>query len=173
MNLQAYLTFLRQHLPQLIHPLAALVAVSADEGVHGQHVHAVVVAETASFFIPRSWRVSLYSMVAADEARQIEGLGGGVQGHSAQPASSDTDCRGMCRLTTEGQVRPDLVGDHRYIQPPGHVHGIAPAPPAPIHGPWVVGEQNTTARMSLRLILVSMSKKSMRHAVALQASGGW
>ena len=82
-KLAGVLDVLRQHLPQLIHPLAALVAVSADEGVHGQHVHAVVVAEAALLLHPFVESFVIHDVIAADEPRQIEGLGGGVQGHGA------------------------------------------------------------------------------------------
>lgn len=95
-KLAGVLDVLRQYLPQLIHPLAALVAVSADEGVHGQHVHTVVVAEAALLLHPFVESFVIHDVIAADEPRQIEGLGGGVQGHGALSASSDTDCRGIC-----------------------------------------------------------------------------
>ena len=38
------------HLAQLVHPLGALRGVGADEGVHGEDVHGVVVGEGALLF---------------------------------------------------------------------------------------------------------------------------
>ena len=70
-------------LPQLVHPVGPFLGVGANQGVHGQHVHGVVVREGAFLVdaLPQGFVVD--NVVAADEPRQVEGLGGGVESYRA------------------------------------------------------------------------------------------
>ena len=72
-----------QYLAQFIHPLGALPAVSRNQRVHRQHVHGVVVGKfrLGHDLVPQARVVD--DVVRADQAGQVEGLGGGIEGHRA------------------------------------------------------------------------------------------
>ena len=53
--------------------------------MHGQHVHAVVVAQGALLVDAVPPPLVVDDVVAPDEACQVEGFGGGVEGHRVVP----------------------------------------------------------------------------------------
>ena len=137
-----------------------------------EDIKAVVVAETALLLHPFVESFVIHDVVAADEACQIEGLGGGVQGHGALPGVIGHGLQGDVPVTTEGQVRPDLVGDHRYIQPPGHVHELLQLLLLPYTARGVVGgaEHHRTDVVALDLGL-HVEEVHALHTVAVRFQG--
>lgn len=65
-----------QHLAELVGPLVALGLVGTDQGVHGEDVHHVVVAQAGLLLDAVTPPVVVNDMVAAHQTSQIEGLGG-------------------------------------------------------------------------------------------------
>ena len=72
-----------QHLAELVGPLVALGLVSTDQGVHGENVHHVVVAQAGLLLDAVTPPVVVNDMVAAHQTSQIEGLGGGIESGGA------------------------------------------------------------------------------------------
>ena len=75
-------------------------------------------------------------------------------------------------MATEGQVRPDLVGDHRHVQPPGHVHEVLQLLLLPHTARGVVGgaEHHCTDVVALDLGL-HVEEVHALHAVAVRLQG--
>ena len=130
---------LREHLPQLVHPDPALVAVSAHQRVHGHDVHVVVVAQGGFLLHPLAECLVIDDMVAADQARQIEGLGRGVQGHGAVPRVVGHRLGGHVLIAVQRQVRPNLVGHHHDVVGLVYLHGLLDLPALPHPAAGVVG----------------------------------
>ena len=102
----------RQHLQQLAEPLLPLLAVRADERVHTEDVHLVVVRQGGLLLHPLAQPVVVDDMIAAHEPRQVEGLAGRIEGHRALPGVLAHALGGHVLIAGEDDVRPDLVGDH-------------------------------------------------------------
>ena len=96
-----------QHLKQLIRPRLSLVGIGSYEGMHGKNVHFVVVGGVTPGFHPVPEISIVNDMVAANEARQIKGLGGGVDSHGVLFCPV-VDHQGGGVLGV-GDVRPDLI----------------------------------------------------------------
>ena len=67
------------HFPEFIHPLGALRAVRADQRMHTEDIHAVVMAQGSFLFHPPPDPRIIYDMVASDQARKVERLTGRIQ----------------------------------------------------------------------------------------------
>ena len=128
-----------QHLAQLVRPLVALGLVGSDEGVHGEHVHGVVVAEAGFFLDAVPPPVVVHDVVAADEARQVEGLGGRVHGGGALAGVGADGLGGNVLVLAQDDVRPDLVGDDEHIVLLVQRHGLLQLPALPHPAAGVVG----------------------------------
>ena len=68
---------------QFLHPFIALRLVSAKQSVHGQHIHGIIVAQSAFLVTTVLEQLVVDDVVAAHQTCQIEGLGGRVQSHGA------------------------------------------------------------------------------------------
>ena len=112
----------REDLAELVYPDVALGPVGADQGVHGQDVHAVVVA-LAGFgadAVPQVFVVD--DVVAADQARQVEGLAGGVEGDGPAAGVLADALGGGVLVAVEQDVGPDLVRDDDAVVGPVDFH---------------------------------------------------
>ena len=104
-----------QDLAQLLEPVAALVAVGADQGVHGQKIHIIVVRQGGLLVeaVPKILVVN--NAVAAHQAGQIESFRRRIKGNRAVPSIvGDGLCRNMSS-PRQSQVRPDLVRNNEDI----------------------------------------------------------
>ena len=98
-----------QDLAELVDPPGAFGAVGTDEGVHGEDVHLVVVAEGGLLADPVPEGAVVDDVIAAHEARQVEGLGGGVEGHRPVAGVVADALAGDVGVAGQDQVGPDLV----------------------------------------------------------------
>ena len=75
-------------------------------------------------------------------------------------------------MATKGQVRPDLVGDHRYVQSSGHVHEVLQLFLLPHTSRGIVGgaEYHRTDVIALDLSL-HVEEVHALHAVAVRLQG--
>ena len=69
-------------LPQFVHPFIARILVCADQSIHTQQVLGIIVAEGGFLFNSFPKPLIIDDGVAAHKTCQIEGLAGGVHGHS-------------------------------------------------------------------------------------------
>ena len=128
-----------QHLKKFGDPLSALVGIGPDQGVHGQHVHLVVVGGVAVGGDPVAQIFVIDDVIAADQARQVEGLGGGVDGHGVLLGPVvDHECGGVL-VAGIGDVGPDLVADHEALVGLKDLHGLLQLPALPHPPGGVVG----------------------------------
>ena len=132
-----------QHLPQLLQPGVALVLVSAYQGVHRQHILAVVVAQPCLLPHPVPEPGIVDNAVAAHQARQIEGLAGGVHGHGTHSGILADGLGGDMLVARKNQIRPDFVGNDVNIILFIQLHGLFQLPPLPYTATGVVrGAEN-------------------------------
>ena len=68
-----------EHLVELIHPLVALRLIGANERMHREDVHLVVVGLVGHGAHAVAQRLVIDDVVAADQARQVERLAGRVE----------------------------------------------------------------------------------------------
>ena len=61
-------------LAQLVHPLIPLAPVGAHQGVHAEHVHAVVVGEGGLLLDPVPESLVVNDVVAAHQTRKVKGV---------------------------------------------------------------------------------------------------
>ena len=78
-------------------------------------------------------------MIAADEARQIEGLAGGIESTDPVPGIVTDGLGGGVVIGAEDDVRPDLIGDDVYIILSEQLHGFFQLPFLPDSSAGVVG----------------------------------
>ena len=82
--------------------------------MHGQHVAVVVAGQVSLPLDPAAKPVIIDDVVRADQPRQAEGLGGGIEGHGALPASRETDWVGM--WVYPGIMRSDQISSEMTVQ---------------------------------------------------------
>ena len=128
-----------QHLAELVGPLVALGLVSTDQGVHGEDVHHVVVAQAGLFFHAVTPPAVVNDMVAAHQTGQIEGLGGGIESGGALAGILAHRLGGDVLVSAQDDVRPDLIGDHIHIVLLVQLHGLFQLPALPHTAAGVVG----------------------------------
>ena len=129
----------RQHLAEFIHPFISLRLVGADEGMHAQHVHMIVLGAAGFPVDPVPQPGIIDDVIAAHQARQIKGLGGSVQGHRPQSGILADHLGGDVGMSFQDQIRPDLVGDHIHIIFPEQFHGPLQLPSLPDTAAGIVG----------------------------------
>ena len=112
-----------EHPAELVHPVVALGAVGTDERVHGQHIHLIVMGLGALGHHPVPQVRIINNMVAAHQARQVEGLAGGVERHGALPGVLAHRLGGSMLMAVEQDVRPDLIRDDQAVVGPVDLHG--------------------------------------------------
>ena len=78
-------------------------------------------------------------VIAADQARQVEGLGGGVDGHGVLPGPVVDHEGGSVLVAGIGDVGPDLVADHEALVGLKDLHGLLQLPALPHPPGGVVG----------------------------------
>ena len=94
---------------QLVHPLISLRPVSADQGVHGQHIHLIVVGQGGLLLYPVADPVIVNNMVASDQACQIKSLAGRIESHgSLAGILADALCGDMLMAQSD-DIRPDFI----------------------------------------------------------------
>ena len=128
-----------EDLAQLIDPPAALRLVSPDEGVHRKDIHLIIMGEGGFLPHPLPDGFIVDNVVGAHQAGQIEGLGGGIEGHSAVPGVLADALGGNVPVAVKDEVGPDLVRNHHHVMllVKGHHLFQLPALPDPASG--VVG----------------------------------
>ena len=133
----------RQNLAQLIQPFLALWTVCADERVHGQHVHAVVVAEAGLLAHPVPQIRIVDDMIRTDQSGQVEGLGGCVDGNGPVFRIFAHGLGGDVLMSGECQIGPDLVGNHHAVVLSINLHGGLDLLPFPYTAAGIVrGAEN-------------------------------
>ena len=125
--------------PQLVHPFVALVLIAADEGIHAQHIHGIVVAERGFLFHPVPEPGIVDDGVAAHQTCQVEGLAGGVHGYGAQLGILTDGLGGDVLVADADQVGPDLVGDDVDIVLFVDLHGLLDLPAFPDTAAGIMG----------------------------------
>ena len=126
-------------LAQLVHPLVALRFISADQGVHGKDIHAVVMGEGGLLVHPVPEGFIINDMVAAHQACQVEGLGGRVDRHGAVPGILADALGGHMLIPFQDDVRPDLIGDHHHVVLAAQLHELLHLPAFPDPATGIVG----------------------------------
>ncbi len=144
-----------EHFAELVHPLVALGLVGAHKGVHGQHIHGIVVAEAGLLVHPVLPPLVIDNVIAAHQARQVEGLAGGVHGGGALPGVLGNGLGGDVLVAVEHQVGPDLVRHHIDVVFLEQLHGLfqLPALPDPAAGVVRIAEDGGMDLLLLELLL--------------------
>ena len=119
------------YLPQLVHPFIALRFVGADQGMHRQYIHIVIMRLGALGDNAVAQILIINNVIAAYQTGQIEGLAGRVYRHGvlACPVGD-----GLCRnvlVTLQNDVRPDLVRDDDAVVGLVDLHRLLQLPPFP------------------------------------------
>jgi len=109
---------------ELIQPLVTLGLVGTDERVHGQHVHAVVVGQAGLLAHAVMPPLVVNDVIAAHEAGQVEGLGGGIERCGALTRILGNGLRGSVLVAGEDQVGPDLIRDDENVVLLEEFHGL-------------------------------------------------
>ena len=78
-------------------------------------------------------------MVSPDQARQIERLGGSIEGHCVLLGVAVDHLCGDVLLTGADDIRPDLVRDNIDTMPLEDLHGLLQLPTLPDPACGVVG----------------------------------
>ena len=157
---------------QLIHPLLALGLVGPDEGVHGQHVHAVVMAQGGLLVHPIPPPLVVHDVVAAHQACQAEGLAGGVEGGGPLPGVRAHGLGGGVLVAVHHQIGPDLIGDHVHVVSFEQLHGLLQLPPFPGPAAGVMGVAQDGGVNVLRLeLLLHVRKVHAPHALFILNEG--
>ena len=100
---------------EFIDPLHSFCRVGSQQGVHGEYVHLIVMAEGGLLADPFPQGPVVNDVVASDEAGEVEGLGRGVECNGVfSGVLADTLDRDMS-VTVENDVRPDFIADDLYI----------------------------------------------------------
>ena len=120
-----------QHLAELVGPLVALGLVGTDQGVHGENVHHVVVAQAGLLLHAVTPPAVVNDMVAAHQTGQVEGLGGSIDSDSAHPCILADGLGGNVLVAFQNDVRPDLIRNHDTIIRLVDFHGLLDLPAFP------------------------------------------
>src|SRR5699024_3153785 len=128
-----------QNLAEFIQPFPALRAVGRDQGMHGKHVHGVIVSSRACFCcaVPEI-RIVDY-VRGSHKTGQVEGFGGSVHGNRAHSRVFGDHLRGDMAESGHGEIRPDFVGDHVHIIFPVQLHQPGNLFPLPYASCRIVG----------------------------------
>ena len=121
----------REYPAEFIGPGMTFVRVGADEGMHGEHVHVIVMAAEALPFQAVPKERAVYNMIASDQSGQIEGLAWGVDSDGAHFCILADTLGGDMFMAFQDDVGPDLVGDNHHIIFPEDLHGFFDLPPFP------------------------------------------
>ena len=119
------------HLPQLVHPCIALRLVGADQGMHRQYIHIVVMRLGAFGNNAVAQILIVNNVIAAYQTGQIEGLAGRVYRHGVLVCPVGD---GLCRcvlVALQNDVRPDLVRDDDAVVGLVDLHRLLQFPPFP------------------------------------------
>lgn len=126
-----------QHLEKLIRPRLSLLRIGPNEGVHREDVHFVIMGSVAPGLYPVPKIIVVDDVIAANETRQIKGLGGGVDSHGVL-SGPVVDHQGW-DMPGVGNVCPDLIRDYQALVGLIYLHGLFQLPPLPDPAGWVVG----------------------------------
>ena len=120
-----------EDLAQFIDPLVASGLVSADEGVHGEDVHLIVVGQGGLLGDAVADPFVIDDMVAADESGEVEGLGRCIEGNGALACILADGLGWDVLVALKDEVAPDLVGDDEDIMFCVEGHGLLDLPAFP------------------------------------------
>ena len=110
-------------LVELVHPLVALRLVGANERVHGEDVHLVVMGLVGHGAHAVAQCLVVDDVVAADQAREVKGLAGRIKGDRAHARVLAHRLRRDVLVPRTDDVRPNLVRDDHAIVLAIDVHG--------------------------------------------------
>ena len=128
-----------QYLQQLLHPFLALLAVGAQQRMHGKHVHLVVMGGVSLTGHPVAQILVINDVIAAGQARQIEGFGGGIHRHRVLSCPVVHHQGGGVLMTGVHNIRPDFIADYQTLILFKHLHGLFQLPALPHTARRVVG----------------------------------
>ena len=96
---------------QFFQPCLPLRGIGSDQGVHGQHIHIIIVAQRGFFQNSLAQGFIIDNVIAAHKSGQIESLGGRIQGHRVFTCIiADALGRNM-PVSGQDQIRPYFVAD--------------------------------------------------------------
>ena len=160
-------------LAELIGPVGAFLAVGTQQGVHGHEVHGIIVAERAFLIAEVLQPLVVDDVVAAHQARQVEGLAGGVHGDGPQLGVLGYRLGGDVLVAFQNDVRPDLVGDHIDIVLFVQLHSLLDLPALPDPAGGVVGgTENSGVDLVIQELLLHIGKVHPPDAILVQDQRG-
>lgn len=100
-----------QDLVQFVCPFVSVLAIGANQGVHGKDVHFVITG-------PLSVLRNLFSqerigddVVTADQPGQVEGFGRSIESDRTLAGVFGDGCRRDMAVALENDIRPDFITD--------------------------------------------------------------
>ena len=127
------------HGDHFVGPFCPLGTERAHEGVDGEHVAVVIMAQPALGHHPVPEIFVVDDVVGAHQPRQREGLAGGVEGDGALSGVGRDALGGDVPVAGHNDVGPDFVGDHQAVIGGVDLHGLLDLPPLPHSAAGVVG----------------------------------
>ena len=128
-----------KNLTELIHPFISFRLISADQGVHTQYIHTVVMRKGGFLVHPVTDPFVIYNMITSHKSGQIKGFAGSVESGSTHFGILADRLGGDMPVAFQDQIRPDLVRNYINIILLEKLHGFFQFPAFPYPAAGVVG----------------------------------
>ena len=99
--------------------------------MHGQDVHIIIVAQGGLLFNALPEPFVIDDVIASHKARQIKGLGRGVDGGCTVSGVLAHRLGGDVPVVRQNDIRPNFVGDHKHVVLFVQLHGLLNFPAFP------------------------------------------
>ena len=131
----------------LVCPACSLFTVGPKQGVHGEHIHIVIMCGSPFETNPVSQERIVDHMIRTYKPRQTKGFAGGIESYRPVFCIIRNRLRGDVPIAGHNNVTPDFIGDHNAVIGCIDFHRFLDFPAFPDAPAWIVrrtedGEMN-------------------------------
>lgn len=106
---------LTQDHTQLINPLTAFLFIGSDQGMHGKHIHLIVMGFAALSPYPVSQVLVVYNVISSYQTGKIKGLARGIYGNGAVLCVFAYALSRYVLVAVQYDIAPNLVGNYKAV----------------------------------------------------------